>query len=209
MKYLAVDLGNVICRVNFTDFKKKLSKQFNVDMEYAEYFLNRTQRFHDSGLTNISDELRDFFNIKSSVVLAELMEEWNLTIQPDVAMISMLKDMISPKNNEQVKVALLSNIGPEHANIMSLILTREVFDNSIRFFSCEVGARKPSYLYYKTFLDMYPEFKGCVYIDDRIENIEVGTEMGLNGIHFVLDQFCSGKDLADGIEKIKKLVYSL
>src|ERR1700722_11116566 len=206
MKYLAVDLGNVICKVDFTNFKRQLSQKFNVSMDDAEYFLNRTQRFHDSGLTCIADELRDMFNIKSSVLLAELIEEWNLTIQPNATMVAMLKNMISSKDREPVKVALLSNIGPEHAGIMSLVLTREVFDNSTRFFSCEVGARKPSYVYYKTFLEMHPEFRGCVYVDDRIENVEVGTKMGLAGVHFVLDQFCSDKDLADGVEKIKKLV---
>ena len=42
MKYLAVDLGNVICNVNFDRFTRKLSKTLNLTSEDVNYFLHRT-----------------------------------------------------------------------------------------------------------------------------------------------------------------------
>jgi len=208
MKYLAVDLGNVILKVDFVSFKKSLSKTLDISMEEAEYFLNRTQQLHDSGLTNISDELKDLFKIKSTVIMDDLMEEWNSTIAPDKFMIDTLDSLIHPVDGtEPVKVALLSNIGFEHAKLMPGILTERVLNSTIRFFSCEVGARKPSLLYYKTFLDLYPEFKNCIYLDDRLENVEASRKLGLNGIQFILDKFSSPEELATEVAKIKKLIY--
>lgn len=208
MKYFATDLGNVICEVNFDYFIRELSRVINVSIEDVNYFLNRTQRLHDLGLTVISDELRDHFKIKSPVIIENLMAEWNKTIKPNHQMVSFLTNLL---RSGDVKIALLSNIGVEHAVMMREVLTKEVFDSSVKFFSCEVGARKPSYLYYKLFLDMNPEFKGCVYLDDRIENIESGFKFGFNARHFVLDSYINQsqrmKNLLDSkLEYIGKLI---
>jgi FMN phosphatase YigB (HAD superfamily) len=198
--YLAVDLGNVILNVNFTQFMSHLSKTLNVSIEDVWYFLNRTQKLHDLGLTQISDELRDHFKIKSSVIVDDLVASWNETISACPTMVNWLKEIVKNKN-----VAILSNIGTEHLVLVKNILTNEIFDNTVHFFSCEVGSRKPSLLYYKTFLDMYPDFKGCVYLDDRIENIESGNKFGLNSQHFVLDSYKTEQEIEEKLKEIEKL----
>lgn len=208
MKYLATDLGNVICEVDFNFFIRELSKTINVSIEDVNYFLNRTQKLHDLGLTVIADELRDHFKIRSPVVIENLMTEWNKTVKTNNQMVSFLTNLL---RSGDVKIALLSNIGVEHAGLMRKVLTEEVFDNSIRFFSCEVGARKPNYLYYKLFLDMNPEFKGCVYLDDRIENVASGFKFGFNARHFVLDTYINQSErmeslLASKLDYIEKLI---
>lgn len=203
MKFLAVDLGNVICEVNFDSFLKELSRSLNVSMDDVNYFLNRTQKLHDLGLTVISDELRDHFKIKSPAIIEKLMEEWSNTVTANASMISFLTELI---HSDNVKIALLSNIGVEHAALMQKLLTKDVYDYSIKFFSCEVGARKPSMLYYKTFLDMHPEFKGALYLDDRIDNIESGNKFGFNSFHFVLDNHKHSSSLAKEISIIKQMI---
>lgn len=201
MKFLAIDLGNVVCNVSFDSFISKLSKTINVSVDDVNYFLNRTQRLHDMGLTVISDELRDHFKIKSSGIIDDLMVEWNKTVSTNTHMVSVLRELIHEDN---VKVALLSNIGFEHAAVMPELLTKDVYGHSIKFFSCHVGARKPSHLYYKTFLDIYPEFKGCLYLDDRLENIETGANFGFNVRHFALDSFKSEIEISAGVNFLRK-----
>lgn len=201
MKYLAVDLGNVICNVNFDPFLKTLSKTLNITNDDAVYFLNRTQKLHDMGLTDIKSELIDYFNIKSTCIIDDLILAWNYAISPNPIMIAALTSLLK----DGAKIALLSNIGFEHAEIMRNILTADVFDPSVKFFSCQVGARKPSYLYYKTFKDLFPEFSGCVYLDDRRENIEIGNLFGFKSIEFALDKFTSAKDIYNKIAEIKNL----
>ena len=203
MKYLAVDLGNVICKVDFTNFKNKLSKILNLSLEEIDYFLNRTQPLHDCGLTNISDELRDHFKIKSPVIINELMIEWNLTISSVPVMNGVLRSLLNPDDKNYSKIALLSNMGQEHAKLMSNILSKDVYDNVIKFFSYEVGARKPSLLYYKTFLDVHPEFAGCLYIDDREENVDAGKKIGFKAVQFDLNKAIMPEE---AIGKILKLI---
>jgi FMN phosphatase YigB (HAD superfamily) len=207
MKYLAVDLGNVICQVNFDNFNKKLSNTLNLSLDEVNYFLNRTQKLHDLGMTNMSDELRDHFQIRSPEIIDDLIDEWNKTVRADPFMLDELIRIMHPTQGiEQVKVALLSNIGKEHSSLIKNILTTDIFDHAIKFFSCDVGARKPTYIYYKTFLDMYPEFKGCVYMDDRIENIETGLLFGFKAQHFELDRIKSEQEIIDRLAKIQTLM---
>lgn len=203
MKYLAVDLGNVICEVDFSSFIRELSKTTNISLEDVNSFLLRTQKLHDLGLTNITDELKDRFHLESPFTIEHLVTEWNNAIKQNMFMTSTLSGLISKGDT---KIALLSNIGPEHAALMPNILTSHVFDNSIKFFSYEVGARKPSFVYYKTFLDMHPEFKGCVYIDDRPENVAAGIAFGFNAQYFALDDLKSSDNLVNRVLQIQDLM---
>jgi FMN phosphatase YigB (HAD superfamily) len=184
MKYLAVDLGDVICKVDFDNFKKQLSIAANISLDDAEYFLNRTQKSHDLGMTSISDELHDHFKIKSEPLVNGLVKEWNKTIAINSKMKHFLEEMIT----KGVNVALLSNIGIDHSSVIRSVLGETIYDNSIRFFSCNIGVRKPTYLYYKTFIDMYSKFAGCLYIDDIQENIDTAKLFGLNAINFSLSR---------------------
>lgn len=135
MKYLAVDLGNVICNVNFDRFTRKLSKTLNLTSEDVNYFLHRTLNLHDLGITRISDELIDHFKIKSPVIIESLVREWNKVIKSDRIMINFLINLL---DTSEYKIALLSNIGFDHAALLKNILGEYIYNNSVRFFSCEV-----------------------------------------------------------------------
>jgi FMN phosphatase YigB (HAD superfamily) len=201
MKYLAVDLGNVVCNVKFDNFIDALSRTLNLPLEDVNYFLHRTTKLHDLGLTQISDELRDHFKIKSPVIIKDLIQEWNRVITADPTVVGYLEKLLY----KDIKIALLSNIGIEHASLIPSILGGWLYHNSIKFFSCEVGARKPSFLYYKTFLDMYPGFSGCVYLDDKIENIIGGEKLGFKSLHFELDKM-SQSQLENKLTEITSLI---
>ena len=213
MKNLALDIGNVLCHVDFEKILTVLSKSLNISRAEALYFLNRTQKLHDLGLTNLTDELHDHFKIKSEFIINEILTEWNRAIQWDqdiISEIAKLQDKLS------FKVALVSNIGIEHAahlrgaslrdtNAVKLITT------ATQFFSCEVGARKPNYLYYQTFLNMYPEFKEAIYIDDLDINLEIGRKFGLVSTKFVLSDYKKHPldNLLVGSSKIASFVQGL
>lgn len=206
MKHLTVDIGNVVCEVNFTSFLRKLSKTLNIPLQETEYFLNRTQKLHDLGLTVIQDEIHDHFKIKSPVIIEELVEDWNKTVYPNTTVIAFLHSLIKPSLSiEPIKLAILSNMGSEHSELMVKMLS-PIYDDAIKFFSCDVGARKPTYLYYKTFLDLYPEFKGCLYIDDRPENLKTGELFGFRPYKLELDKIKNNAELMEKLGDIKNLI---
>ena len=91
--------------------------------------------------------------------------------------------------SHNLQVALLSNIGVEHAAMMNQVLQDgDFFQGAIKHFSCDVGARKPSKLFYQSFLQQHPEFVGSLYVDDLVENLEASRQFGFRTLHMSLEQ---------------------
>lgn len=186
MKFCALDIGNVLVHANFQKFIRQLSKALNITIEEATYFMNRTQKLHDLGLTNMSDELHDHFKIKSQVLMEELIKSWNDVIVVDSHMIDLI---INLKNKHNLKVALLSNVGLEHSVRMKEVLSyKDFLTDTVKHFSCHVGARKPTAIYYHSFLQMHPEWQGCPYLDDIQENLDMGSQFGFKPFRFSLEE---------------------
>lgn len=192
MKYLAIDLGNVLCHVDFEEILNNISRTLNVSNAETMYFLNRVQKIHDLGLTNLSDEIKDHFKIKSEGIVKDIIQVWNTCISPNKQILDKLVDW---SFNHDVKIAILSNIGIEHKDNLNTILAGNhktvILKKAITHFSCDVGCRKPSLLYYQSFLQQYPEFKGCVYVDDLKENLATSEKFGLKTFHFDLNNYFS------------------
>jgi FMN phosphatase YigB (HAD superfamily) len=197
MKYIALDIGNVLVYVNFKPFLSKLSRLQNISTNQAFHFLERTQKLHDLGLTKIEDELIDHFDIKSEDNIRDLVYTWECSLTFNKTM----ERFIGQLNSKATKIALVSNIGFEHKNIIEQILPKEI--NFIKFYSCDAGVRKPSYNYYSLFLEMYPEFAGCVYLDDREENLNASKLFGFDARHFDIEKL-SNDDIVSYTENLLK-----
>jgi FMN phosphatase YigB (HAD superfamily) len=186
MIYVAFDVGNVLVHADFHPFLKQLSKSLNLTIEEANYFMNRTQTLHDLGCTKMADELRDHFKIKSPVIIEDLTAYWNEVVTPADYVLSRLNTF---RKKHDLRIALLSNVGLEHAIRMEHVLSQgDFFQDAVKHFSCHVGARKPTYLYYQSFLQMHPEWQGCPYIDDLQENLDVSKQFGFQPYRFSLDE---------------------
>lgn len=204
MKYAAFDVGNVLVHVDFPKFINKLSKTLNISVDDAVHFMNRSQKLHDLGLTVMRDELTDHLKIKSSVLIDELVEDWNNCIMPADWMLEKLDSMCK---THKLQVALLSNVGIEHAIRMKEILNHNgFFENAIKHFSCEVGARKPTLLYYQSFLQLHPKWQGCPYVDDLQENLDIGTQFGFKPFRLSLEEISGSNYNEDNfLEKMNDL----
>lgn len=184
INYVCLDVGNVLVHVDFQIFVRELSKQLNLTLEEAEYFMNRTHALHDMGLTKMADELRDHFKIKSPLIIKDLLASWDRVITPNFIVMDKLVEM---KRTRNLQIALLSNVGLEHAVQMERMLgTGGIFEEAVKHLSCHVGARKPTKLYYQSFLLQHPEFQGCAYLDDLQENLDMGAEFGFRPMLFNL-----------------------
>ena len=185
MKYIALDIGNVLCYVETAPFLETLSETFNVTIPEASRFLKRFQQIHDLGYTTMEDELKDKFGVKSPVTIKRLVDAWNKSVYPNTYILDRLNSM---RDKHNLQVALLSNIGMEHAAMMEEKLDHDgFFPGAVKYFSCFVGARKPSLIYYQSFIIQYPQFKGCLYVDDLLENLIASTQFGFQTYHFTLE----------------------
>lgn len=197
MKHIALDIGNVLCHVNMNDFIVDISSTFDIPIDAANRFLRSFQQIHDLGLTTMEHQLRHHFGCKSEATLKRIIDKWNNAIYPDLGMINMLSEL----QNNGIEIALLSNIGAEHVELLSAKL-HPILDKSTKHFSCFVGARKPTLLYYQSFLIQYPHFAGCLYIDDLQENLNASLQFGFKTLRFALDE----ADAATKIMAIAKLM---
>jgi FMN phosphatase YigB (HAD superfamily) len=128
--------------------------------------------------------LRDHFKLHSETKIQRIAAEWDQAVVPEFKMVQLLHYL----HKSGVKLALLSNIGIEHANLIGKFWgSTEFYPQAVKHFSCWVGARKPNNIYYQSFLLDHPEFKGALYLDDLPENIATGKAYGLNGYQFALD----------------------
>ncbi len=190
MKYACFDIGNVLCHVDFDGIQNHLSKTLNISRAEAMYFLNRVQKLHDLGLTNLSDELRDHFKIHSEVIVNEIIKTWNACIVPNYPILDILSQL---EDEHGLKIAILSNIGYEHKLNLQDIMRGDhkgvVLNNSVQYLSCDVGCRKPSMLYYHTFLQLNPKFKGSIYVDDLQENLDASKPFGFQTYKFNLNDY--------------------
>jgi FMN phosphatase YigB (HAD superfamily) len=225
-KYVAFDIGDVLCHCFEDKFLNAVSESANISIDESLRFFKRFWEHHDLGFTTIEDELKDKLHINSEVTINKLNNCWMETLQPNRDMFKYLMDLMfvdkstSTNVRTDVQVALLSNIGKEHAGALPEKFNEclwngyGTFEACIKHLSFEVGARKPSLLYYQSFLQMHPEFKGCVYVDDREENLITAEKLGFKPFKFSLKHYTKNhyidhndeRKMKDKLVELNKLI---
>lgn len=199
MKYICLDIGNVICKVDFTNFTTQMSEMLNITPEAAWQFLVDVQPAHDRGLVYIDEALTQSY-MPSKTMRKKLVEEWNKTVVADQRMLAWMQSLLE----KEVEIALLSNMGWEHAAIIGDILTPKLYEQCQALLSCNIKMRKPMPEYYQMAFSLHPKFSQSVYLDDRPENVEAGLKAGLKAHLFDLDK--ENANLEQRLAEIEKLI---
>jgi FMN phosphatase YigB (HAD superfamily) len=199
-KRVAFDIGNVLFHFDLNplfDFLIEKNIFENTSLAY-EFMGGSFQHSQEIGLYNIKQSFYKL-NPKLSInTLNQIHDRWMETFSPSLPMIDIVEELI----NKNYKVALLSNIGPDHAQAV-----REkckIFADCIQHFSCEVGARKPTRLYYQSFFIQYGWPNNSLYFDDREDNILMGSEFH-NSILFDITKFDTDEDAAKAMREYLSL----
>lgn len=194
-KKIAFDIGNVLVDVHLNKFIDLLKITGAINL-YSEgmRFLEEIQPYQDLGLIDIKKSLLKF-NLNDPAS-RKLIDCWNSeTISFNQKMIDLIIDL----QKQNYDIALLSNIGFNHAKE---IRKNEVLNKLKLHFSCEVGARKPTKLFYQSFLLQYPDFKGCLFVDDIEENLKMAQNFGFQIYKFDLSSDITKINLEKEIEKL-------
>jgi FMN phosphatase YigB (HAD superfamily) len=211
MKYLCLDIGNVLCYINEKAFLSCIGETIYrypsddgciYDTFDPIWFLKHCQAQLDIGTTTMKDELIDHYTYAAYNIL----NAWTSMISPCKETIEWAESLIDKYG---YKIALLSNIGEEHAVVVEKLLSpNNFFEKTIHHFSFEVGARKPQKLYYQSFLMQYPEFRGCYFIDDRQENLDMAKQFGFRTIQLDLSKDnieVKLKDISDRLKSFDRI----
>lgn len=198
-KYCCFDIGNVLAYVSCDMFLDRVAQRVNISTNLAYDFLCQIQKLHDLGLITLHSELVNRFTA-SNYIYQELLTLWDEALIPEPKMTSFLQEL----TNQGIRLALLSNIGFEHAALLDKLWGQEEwYQKAIKHYSCRVGTRKPHSLYYQSFLLQYPDFKGSFYFDDLQENLNASKPFGFETIRFCLNDFlCQEEKMEETIEKL-------
>ncbi|MDP2696407.1 MAG: hypothetical protein Q8O87_04155 [bacterium] len=199
MKGIAFDLGNVLIKVDFKKYITEWHRQKLYKREDVWHFLNSIQAGQDLGLTTMSDSLELRHGV-SGKKLRLLHEAWRDSLIKNEQMFSFVEDL-----KKEREVALLSNIGSEHALVVREKYG-ELFDRAHLHLSYEVGARKPTKLYFQSFLLQHSNFHGGVFVDDRDENLLMGRELGFKDYKFDLHAI---KDLSNELKMLYNIMNAI
>lgn len=195
-KQVAFDIGNVLFRVDLDRFIGGLYQYGFVKSKIAgQRFLDKILIQQDLGFCSIKDALCDICPDNPNIDLME--SKWINTLIPSKPMINFIEELL----NNYWQVALLSNIGIDHATFIRNNFP--TLNHCIQHFSFEVGARKPSKLFYQSFfLSRNPWAKGFPFFDDLDINIEAAYSEGFNVYKFDLNSFENDEKAVEYLRRV-------
>lgn len=179
MQYIALDLGDVLLDLDWNKFYWSFSTEVG---EKVRDLLIDNCRADFCGITRMSSIFRKEFEKEG--LAPHIVNQWNNIIKPNEKMMEFVKSL-----KPYTKIAYLSNMGFDHLEVLKINYPELIKLADVTHMSCEVGACKPTKLYYQSFLHDNPEYSGCVYLDDRQENLIAGSKYKFKSIHFDLNTF--------------------
>ena len=181
-KNIVFDFGGVM--VDF-DPKEYLVDRFcNADVEEqvsALTFDSEEWKLLDAGLiTRFEANQRMLTHAKEHDCVFEVqgvLDDWMHILRPRLRMLELVRRL----KNHGYCVYYLSNIPQD---VLELLTERGVltqFDGGVA--SCEVQVNKPDPQIYKALLKKYQlKASECIFIDDRLENVQAAFALGFAGI---------------------------
>ena len=182
IKNIVFDLGNVIFSFDPKTFFSKYLNNEILSNELCNLILNhKTWKEYDLGLVSLEDVKKTYVSIKPEYKneINEVLDKWTDILTPIDLMANKMKSLKS----RGYKIYILSNLSFDayhyiwkHYDFIHL--------NDGRVLSCEEHINKPDRRIYEILIERYNLIPDeTIYLDDLINNVEMGNEVGLNSIH--------------------------
>lgn len=182
IKTVVFDYGGVVASVDRSIVVAGLSELFGVENEAIEKALVEARAVRRSGGSEVA-YWEDFAEKQGSDLSDGWTKELQAINQSGLKPVEGVFELIDQIKERGVTVALFSNITPRYAAVVRELGHYDRFDHVI--LSCDTRLKKPDSVSYQNLferLDCAPS--ECFFIDDKPLNIEVGKELGMDGIAF-------------------------
>jgi HAD superfamily hydrolase (TIGR01509 family) len=193
------DLAGVVCRFDRRRRLTALSAASGLPPALVE------ERLYGSGLVDAADsgkvsadQLADIIRERLGLTwtVASLEELWTLAFEPDPAVLAVIGRL-----HGTVRLALLTNNDALVARAFLRLFPDVTAAFDRRFFSGELGARKPdAQAYLLALSSLGSEPQQTLFIDDSEANVAGARSAGLAAIHFAA---------ADGLDPVQRLTRDL
>lgn len=110
-------------------------------------------------------------------------EIWDSTFKEKAKRNEEVREIVRLLKNGGYKIALCSNTIPPHIEFHRRNGDFDIFP--VQILSCEIGMRKPDEeIYEYTLKQLDVEADECIFIDDKLENVEGAKKVGIKAIFF-------------------------
>lgn len=197
IKNIIFDMGGVLIDFDFDKFLEhyQLSPEEHIFLKRNIFETLEWARMDRGSL----DEEKMYEIIKERIpshlhqITYELLFEWDKICEPMIGMAEYIKEL----KDRGYKIYLLSNASTRcMKDYWYRVKGSECFDGQV--VSADVGYIKPEKEIYEYLLNKYQlDKKECVFIDDRINNVEGAYNYGIEAIPFHKDVALFKKDLEE------------
>lgn len=181
LKNIVFDLGGVVVAHNEKSFAEKLGEFFSFvfgpDMKCVPSFWVD----YDLGIKSIDETaaaVAEYRNCSPELAKEHMLYAISLQeeVEPTVRLIRELKE-------RGYGLYVLSNMSKEYIEFLRKLPVFELFDQQV--VSCEIHLGKPDLKIYQYLLDHCNlDPAETIFIDDRIDNVEVAAKLGITPFHF-------------------------
>jgi FMN phosphatase YigB (HAD superfamily) len=194
MKYFLFDIGRVLVDFDYQQFLDAVSQ---ATRKPCGPLLGRDLEMHNAVETGeISDaQWVDYLNQSMGVpwTLGELTNLWSRIFTAN----SFGRALFDDAKRSKVPVYLLSNIAKHHVDAIENNWPGIFDDISGKFFSYQIGVRKPHPDIYRHALNALDvEGSQCFFIDDLPDNIEAARSFGINAHPFASENLGTIREAA-------------
>ena len=183
------DFGNVVAFFDHREACRKLSRMCTLgpNQIYEKIFaagqLNDRFERGEVNSTEFLKELRGSLEIETSIGDQILKHAWNEIFRPNPDVMERLADF-----KLDCRLVLASNTNSFH---MTYVTEHPDFHRALSIFdhkvlSYEIGQRKPDRAFYEHALKhIQCEPAECLFLDDMLENVEMGRAVGMQSCQYV------------------------
>lgn len=183
MKYFLFDIGNVLVDFEFARQLEAIAAATGREVESLTEHDEEMQDAVERGRINDEEFVAYLNEVKGlSWGVGDLVDIWRGTYTTNKFGRSLFVNAVQA----DVPVYLLSNLAQHHADALEANWPGFFDHVDGRFFSYEMGARKPEPTIYRQTLERLGVMGDqCFFIDDMAENIEAARDAGIHAHHFI------------------------
>ncbi|MFT4553184.1 MAG: putative hydrolase of the HAD superfamily [Chlamydiales bacterium] len=179
---IVFDHGSVLHKTDKVSIYQFMSEEMEVSLADAQEIYSRLKKHLKSG-GNEESFWKDYSKKNQHSFSQQWIAEFEAVRYQAIRDVPGMEALVSNLRSRGFQTAILSNVHKAQANRIKEHGMYDGFEPVL--LSCDLGLRKPDPDIFKHLLNSIgAKFQNCIFIDNKMTNIEAARELGIEGIVF-------------------------
>jgi len=182
---IVFDFGGVLAGSSYNLTCEHIAKRLHISFDQAQQMMKIYKQAKDLGFRVNSEFWRQYGAGANILLPKDWNKEFDDIRRHTIALFPGMMELVRALKEKKYRVAMLSNVTSKRAQAIRELGLYDPFNPAV--LSCDIRVSKPSKHAFIILLNLMPGVKArdCIFIDDKVENIEVAKKMGFDGIQFI------------------------